>query len=74
MTDLAIVIIVSAVIALIIAVIAAVSVVRNYSMKYKPVDYPFDQFTKLNLQEQSDRFIEKRVTSRIVSDDRDQRR
>ena len=74
MTDIGIVIIVSAVIAIIIAIIAAVSVVRKYSMKNEPVEYPFDQFTKLDLQEKSDTFLEKKVTSRVISNDNDKRR
>lgn len=54
--------------ALAITAVAIFAIVRSYSMKYKPVDYPFDQFTKLNLQEQSDLLVDKQVTSRVISD------
>ena len=56
----------AAVIAVIIAAVAA----RSYSMKHKPVDYPLDQFTKLDLRERSDRFVGSQVTSRVISEDR----
>ncbi len=60
----------AAVIAVIIAAVAAFFVARSYSMKHKPVDYPLDQFTKLDLRERSDRFVGSQVTSRVISEDR----
>ena len=60
-------------VALALAVLCAAAgvflVVRKYSMKHNPVDYPLDQFTKLNLQERSDIFVGKEVTSRVISED-----
>ena len=63
------VVIVSAILALIITGFLVFRVLRSYSMKHDPVDYPLDQFTKLNLQEKSDLFVGKQVTSRVISDD-----
>ena len=59
---------ISLALALAIAAAAMFLVVRSYSMKHQPVDYPFNQFTKLNLQEESDLFVDKQVTSRVISD------
>ena len=56
--------------AVIVAVIVAVVIVRNYSMKHKPVDYPFDQFTKLDLREKEDVFTGSHVTKRIIRENR----
>ena len=58
----------SLVLAIIISVVVAFLIAKSYSMKNQPVDYPLDQFTKLNLQDQMDRFVSKEVTSRVVSD------
>lgn len=55
-------------------IISVVVVIRKYSMKHDPVDYPLDQFTRLNLEEQSDLFTGKEVHSRVISEDRDKRR
>lgn len=52
------------------AIISVVMVVRKYSMKHDPVDYPLDQFTQLDLQEQADQFVRKEVTSRVISEDK----
>lgn len=60
----------AAVIAIVIAAVAAVFVVRSYSMKHQPVDYPLDEFTKLDLRESTDRFAGSHVTSRVISDER----
>ncbi len=57
-------------IAIVCAIISVIVVIRKYSMKHDPVDYPLDQFTKLNLEEQSDLFIRKEVTSRVISEDK----
>ena len=57
--------------AIVCAIISVVFVVRKYSMKHDPVDYPLDQFTQLNLQEREDRFLKKEVTSRSLSKDKD---
>ena len=56
--------------AIVCAIISVIVVIRKYSMKHDPVDYPLDQFTKLNLEEQSDLFIRKEVTSRVISEDK----
>ena len=56
--------------AIVCAIISVVVVIRKYSMKHDPVDYPLDQFTKLNLEEQSDQFTGKEVTSRVISNDK----
>ena len=61
---------IAAIIAIVIAAVAAFFVVRGYSMKHKPVDYPLNEFTKLNLQERSDQFVGSHVTSRVISDER----
>ena len=58
------------IIAVVIAAVAAFLVARSYSMKHKPVDYPLNEFTKLNLQERSDQFVGSHVTSRVISDER----
>ncbi len=63
------VVIVSAILALLITGFLVFRVLRSYSMKHNPVDYPLDQFTKLNLQERSDLFVGKEVTSRVISED-----
>ena len=63
------VVIVSLILALVITGFLVFRVLRSYSMKQDPVDYPLDQFTKLNLQEKSDLFVGKQVTSRVISDD-----
>ena len=68
------VIIVSLILALIIAAIAVFAVVKSYSMKNQPVDYPLDQFTKLDLQAKSDQFVDKHVTVRVISDSSDRRK
>ena len=60
-------------IAVVAAVIVAVFIVRSYSMKHKPVDYPLDQFTKLDLREQSDTFTGSTVTSREINSGRDRK-
>lgn len=65
---------IAAVIAVVIAAIAAFFVVRSYSMKHKPVDYPFKEFTKLDLRESTDHFAGSHVTSRVISDDRQRHR
>lgn len=56
--------------AIVCAVISVIVVIRKYSMKHTPVDYPLDQFTQLDLQERSDLFIRKEVTSRVISDNK----
>ncbi|MBE6529296.1 MAG: hypothetical protein E7680_01670 [Ruminococcaceae bacterium] len=56
--------------AVICAIVSVVVVIRKYSMKHNPVDYPLDQFTQLDLQEQADQFVGKEVTSRVISDDK----
>lgn len=56
--------------AVIIAVVAVVCIVRSYSMKYKQVDYPFDQYTKLNLHEKQDVFTGSHVTRRVIETNR----
>ena len=43
--------------ALVIATVTCVSVKKAYSMKKKSVDYPLDQFAKLELTEESDDFL-----------------
>ena len=68
------VVIVSLLLALLIAGICVFAVVRSYSMKHKPVEYPFKEFTKLDLQEKSDLFVGKQITSRIISNERGERR
>lgn len=57
-------------IALAVAAVSAFLIVRNYSMKHKPVEYPFDEFTRLDLTEKSDLFSGKTVTSRVIQTDR----
>ncbi len=54
----------AALIALVIVGIVVFLIVRSYSMKHKPVDYPLDQFTRLELQQSFDKFAGKEVTSR----------
>lgn len=55
------------------AALAAFFIVRSYSMKHKPVDYPLSEFTKLNLTEKSDLFAGKSVTSRVIQTDRERK-
>lgn len=57
--------------AVLIALAAVFVVVRRYSAKNKPVDYPLDQFTRLHLQDEYDRFVGKDVTSRVISSKKD---
>ena len=66
MTITPLVVIVAFLLAAVIAAVAAFFVVRSYSMKHKPVDYPLDEFTKLDLREKSDRFVGRNVTSRVI--------
>lgn len=66
MTITPLVVIVALLLAAVIAAVAAFFVVRSYSMKHKPVDYPLDEFTKLDLREKSDRFVGRNVTSRVI--------
>ena len=61
---------IAALIGIVIAAIAMVLVVRSYSMKHKPVEYPLDQFTKLDLREQKDIFLGSHVTKRVIDRDR----
>ena len=61
---------IAAVIAVVIAAIAAFFVVRSYSMKHKPVEYPLDRFTKLELRENQDIFLGSHVTSRTINTSR----
>lgn len=61
---------VAIVIAVVIAALAAFLVVRSYSMKHKPVDYPLNEFTKLDLRESADLFTGSQVTSRVISEER----
>ena len=56
--------------AIVCAIISVVVVIRKYSMKHDPVDYPLDQFTNLKLEEQSDLFTGKEVHSRVISNDK----
>ena len=53
--------------ALVIATVTCVSVKKAYSMKKKSVDYPLDQFAKLELTEESDDFLGSFVTRRVIS-------
>ncbi|MBE6633285.1 MAG: hypothetical protein E7620_02960 [Ruminococcaceae bacterium] len=48
-------------------VIACVCVKISYSMKRKSVDYPLERFAKLQLTEESDMFVGKHVTRRVIS-------
>ncbi len=57
-------------IAVAIAGVVAFLIKRSYSMKHKPVDYPFDQYTKLNLQEKQDVFTGSHVTRRVIETNR----
>ena len=70
MTITPLVVIIAFLIAAVIATVAAIFIVRSYSMKHKPVEYPFDEFTKLDLREQSDRFVGRNVTSRVIESSR----
>ena len=65
-----VVIVISFVIAALIAALIAFFIVRSYSMKHKPVEYPFRDFTQLDLQERRDVFVGKKVTSRVIQTDR----
>lgn len=57
-------------IGVIAAAVAIVMVIRNYSMKHKPVEYPLDRFTKLDLREKQDVFLGSHVTSRTINTNR----
>ncbi len=70
MTITPLVVIIAFLIAAVIATVAAIFLVRSYSMKHKPVEYPFDEFTKLDLREKSDRFVGRNVTSRVIESSR----
>lgn len=70
MTITPLVVIIAFLIAAVIATVAAIFIVRSYSMKHKPVEYPFDEFTKLDLREKSDRFVGRNVTSRVIESSR----
>ena len=56
--------------AVIVSVVVVVWIVRSYSMKYKQVDYPLDQYTKLDLREKQDLFTGSHVTRRVIETDR----
>ena len=56
--------------AAIIAGLVVFFIVRSYSMKYKQVEYPLDQYTKLNLREQQDLFTGSHITRRVIETDR----
>ncbi len=56
--------------AAIVSCVVVFFIVRSYSMKHKPVDYPLDQYTKLNLHEKEDIFTGSHVTRRTIDRDR----
>ena len=56
--------------AAIIAGLVVFFIVRSYSMKHNPVDYPLDRYTKLNLREKQDVFTGSYITKRVIQNDR----
>ena len=74
MTITPLLVVISFLIAAVIAAVAAFFVVRSYSMKHKPVEYPFKDFTQLDLQEQRDVFVGRNVTSRVIESSSNRKR
>lgn len=64
-------IVISLLLGLITAGIVCICVLRSYGIKHKAVEYPFKEFTNMNLQEKSDVMIGRSVTSRVISSGRD---
>lgn len=57
------------VISVIVGVGTCIGVKVSYSVKHRPVEYPLEQFAKLDLTEQNDTFTGSFVTKRIISTD-----
>lgn len=52
---------------IVIAAISIVGVILSYHRKNRSPSYPLDEFTKLALTENSDRFLYTRTTSRTIN-------
>ena len=52
---------------IVIAAITVVAVVLSYHRKNRSPSYPLDEFTKLALTENTDRFLYTRTTSRTIN-------
>ena len=59
---MAVIVVVSAVIALVIAFAVRAGIVASYKKKKASVDYPLDRFAKLELTHESDRFVREYTT------------
>ena len=61
------VILASVIAGIVFAAIAVVAVILSYHRKNRSPSYPLDEFTKLALTENSDRFLYTRTTSRTIN-------
>ena len=61
------VVLIAVILGIVIAAITVVAVVLSYHRKNRTPSYPLDEFTKLALTEDSDRFLYTRTTSRTIN-------
>ncbi|MBO4283046.1 MAG: hypothetical protein J5958_00330 [Clostridia bacterium] len=61
------VVLIGILVGIVCAVCAIVGVVLSYHRKNRSPIYPLDQFTNLNLTEQSDRYLYTRTTTRTIN-------